>query len=209
MDHSVLKLSYSQIYFSIWYFLWRYFSISNFIALVNKKNKNSSSHNYLITALKKTCNETQFFLLMVILACMVECLLMVQWVIGLIPHGGFIGLFLVPASTKAVVCTMLSVGWCRQKDPLLLIGERNQWKGGRQYVSILLSDPFPSFIMIPASAPRLVQQRSWYELSWHDMVYIKEPLLLIGKSSACSGGNGFSFSLSEWSVTICLPYNQK
>ena len=36
------------------------------------------------------------------------------------------------------------------------------------------------------------------------MVHIKEPLLLIGKSSLC-GGSGFSFSLSEWSLTICLP----
>ena len=35
------------------------------------------------------------------------------------------------------------------------------------------------------------------------MVHIKEPLLLIGKSSLC-GGNGFLLSLSEWSLTICL-----
>ena len=35
------------------------------------------------------------------------------------------------------------------------------------------------------------------------MVHIKEPLLLIDKSS------GFPFSLSEWSLTICLmPYNR-
>ena len=41
------------------------------------------------------------------------------------------------------------------------------------------------------------------------MVHIKEPLLLIGKSSLC-GGSGFLFSLSEWSFTICLtPYNCK
>ena len=39
------------------------------------------------------------------------------------------------------------------------------------------------------------------------MVHIKEPLLLIAKSSLC-GGSGFPFSLSEWSLTICLtPYN--
>ena len=45
----------------------------------------------------------------------------------------------------------------------------------------------------------------WYVRSCH----IKEPLLLIGKSSPC-GGSGFSFSLSEWSSTICLtPYNRK
>ena len=40
------------------------------------------------------------------------------------------------------------------------------------------------------------------------MVHIKEPLLLIGKSSPC-GGSGFPFSLSEWSLTIGLtPYNR-
>ena len=41
------------------------------------------------------------------------------------------------------------------------------------------------------------------------MVHIKEPLLLIEKSSLC-GGSGFPLSLSEWSFTICLtPYNRK
>ena len=41
------------------------------------------------------------------------------------------------------------------------------------------------------------------------MVHIKEPLLLIDKSSLC-GGSGFPFTLSEWSLTICLtPYNHR
>ena len=41
------------------------------------------------------------------------------------------------------------------------------------------------------------------------MLHIKEPLLLIGKSSLC-GGSGFPFSPSEWSLTRCLtPYNRK
>ena len=41
------------------------------------------------------------------------------------------------------------------------------------------------------------------------MVHIKEPLLLIEKSSPC-GGNGFPLSLSEWSFTLCVtPYNRK
>ena len=41
------------------------------------------------------------------------------------------------------------------------------------------------------------------------MMHIKEPLLLIGKSSPC-GGSGFPLSLSEWSFTICpTPYNHK
>ena len=33
------------------------------------------------------------------------------------------------------------------------------------------------------------------------MVHIKEPLLLIGKSSLC-GGSGFPFSLLDWSLNI-------
>ena len=41
------------------------------------------------------------------------------------------------------------------------------------------------------------------------MVHIKEPLLLIRKSSPC-GGSRFPLSLSEWSFAICLmPYNRK
>ena len=41
------------------------------------------------------------------------------------------------------------------------------------------------------------------------MMHIKEPLLLIGKSSLC-GGSRFPLSLSEWSFTICLTlYNRK
>ena len=41
------------------------------------------------------------------------------------------------------------------------------------------------------------------------MMHIKEPLLLIGKSSPC-GGSGVPLSLYEWFFTICLtPYNRK
>ena len=41
------------------------------------------------------------------------------------------------------------------------------------------------------------------------MVYIKEPLLLIRKSSPSSGGSGFPLSLSEWSFIIWpTPYNR-
>ena len=43
----------------------------------------------------------------------------------------------------------------------------------------------------------------------YGMVHIKEPLLLIRKSSPC-GGSGFPLSLSEWSFTICpMPYKHK
>ena len=36
-----------------------------------------------------------------------------------------------------------------------------------------------------------------------EVVYVKEPLLLIRKSSPCIGSSGFSFSLYDWSFTIC------
>ena len=57
--------------------------------------------------------------------------------------------------------------------------------------------------LVPASAPRLVCA------ILSGMVHIKEPLLLIGKSSPC-GGSEFPLSLSEWYFTICpTPYNRK
>ena len=63
--------------------------------------------------------------------------------------------------------------------------------------------------LLPASAPQLVLQRPCMCYLVCGMVHIKEPLLLIGNSSLC-GGRGFPFSLSEWSLTICLtPYNSK
>ena len=41
------------------------------------------------------------------------------------------------------------------------------------------------------------------------MMHIKEPLLLIEKSSLC-GNSRFPLSLSEWSFTICpTPYNRE
>ena len=39
------------------------------------------------------------------------------------------------------------------------------------------------------------------------MMHIKEPLLLIGKSSPC-GSSGFPLSLSEWPFTICPTLNK-
>ena len=41
------------------------------------------------------------------------------------------------------------------------------------------------------------------------MVHIKEPLLIIGKSSPCSGGSGFPLLLFEWSFIICLLNSHK
>ena len=42
------------------------------------------------------------------------------------------------------------------------------------------------------------------------MVHIKDPLLLIEKCFPCSGGSGFSLSLSKSSFTVCpTPYKCK
>ena len=38
----------------------------------------------------------------------------------------------------------------------------------------------------------------------YGIVHIKDPLLLIGKSSPCCGGSRFPLSLSEWSFTIIM-----
>ena len=63
--------------------------------------------------------------------------------------------------------------------------------------------------LVPASALRLVYQSCGMCYPVCGMVHIKEPLLLIGKSSLCSGSS-FPLSLSEWFFTICLmPYNRK
>ena len=63
--------------------------------------------------------------------------------------------------------------------------------------------------LIPASAPRLCNKGRGLCYPVCGMVHIKEPLLLIDKSSLC-GGSRFPFSLSEWSLNICLmPYNRR
>ena len=41
------------------------------------------------------------------------------------------------------------------------------------------------------------------------IMHIKQPLLLIGKSSPCISGSGFSSSLSEWLFNISVtPYSR-
>ena len=66
-----------------------------------------------------------------------------------------------------------------------------QWVVG----SFLHGGPIELF-HVPASAPR--GRGMCYPVC--GMVHIKEPLLLIRKSSPC-GGSGFPLSLSEWSFT--------
>ena len=69
-------------------------------------------------------------------------------------------------------------------------------------------DPLSFFLFQPVFHDRFDKGRgTCYPVC--GMVHIKEPLLLIGKSSLY-GGSGFPFSLSEWSLTISLtPYNRK
>ena len=79
------------------------------------------------------------------------------------------------------------------------------------------------FLHIFSTTPYLIGVYFWFQPVLHNwcnksrgmcypvcgMVHIKEPLLLIGKSSPC-GGSRFPFSLSEWSLTIYLtPYNHR
>ena len=83
--------------------------------------------------------------------------------------------------------------------------------------SILHGGPLELFL-IPASAPRRCNKGVCYPNKGCGMCYpvcgmvpIKQPMLLIGKSSPC-GSSGFPLSLtltltltlSEWSFTICL-----
>ena len=63
--------------------------------------------------------------------------------------------------------------------------------------------------LVQASAPRLGNKGRGMRYPVCGMMHIKEPLLLIGKSSPC-GGSRFPPSQSEWSFTICMtPYNPK
>ena len=74
--------------------------------------------------------------------------------------------------------------------------------------SILHGGPIELFL-VPASAPGLVYKGRGMCYPVCGMVLIKDPLMLIKKSSPC-GGSGFPLSLSEWLFTICpTPHNRK
>ena len=66
----------------------------------------------------------------------------------------------------------------------------------------LVVDPLSYFSLLPVID-------NWYN-NGCGVVRIKEPLLLIGNSSLCSGSSGFLLPLCEWFFTICpKPYNRK
>ena len=74
--------------------------------------------------------------------------------------------------------------------------------------SILHGGPIELFL-IPVSTPTTGVTKVVVCYPVCGMMHIKEPLLLIGKSSPC-GGSRFPFSQSEWSVTLCpILYNRK
>ena len=62
-------------------------------------------------------------------------------------------------------------------------------------------DTVMELFFVPASAPRLAYKGCGMCYPVCGMMHIKEPLLLIGKSSLC-GGSRFRLLLSEWSFTI-------
>ena len=69
-------------------------------------------------------------------------------------------------------------------------------------------DSLSYFSFQPVHHDWFIKSRGMYYLVC-GMMHIKEPLLVIGKSSPC-GISGFPILLSEWSFTICLtPYNRK
>ena len=81
------------------------------------------------------------------------------------------------------------------------------WRDGSSDRSFMV-DPLSYFSFQPVLHDWCNKGRGMY-YPVCGMMYIKEPLLLIGKSSLC-GGSGFSLSLSEWSFIICpTPYNRK
>ena len=121
--------------------------------------------------------------------------------------------------TKTVVCAILC-GMVHIKEPLLLIRKSSSCGSGfhlslsewsftifltpynskQNLLSALLNKTFPSFLahfsLMLTFSPN------------GGMMHIKEPLLLIRKSSPC--GSGFHLSLSEWSFTIFpTSYNSK
>ena len=103
------------------------------------------------------------------------------------------------------VCGMVHI-----KEPLLLIGKSSPCGGSVFSLTIwvvlnhiseaIYPDPLSYFSFQPVL-------HDWCNKGCGmcypvcGMVHIKEPLLLIGKSSLC-GGSGFPFSLSEWSLTM-------
>ena len=105
------------------------------------------------------------------------------------------------------VCPKLNVYGHVNKVSLALASVVRAFPHGSSDRSFVV-DPFSYFLFQPVIY-------DWFNQGFGmcypvcGMVHIKEPLLLIGKSSPCVD-SGFPLSLSEWSFTMCLtPYNCK
>ena len=117
--------------------------------------------------------------------CAILHLLMVQWVSDRSFMVDPLSCFLF-CQCSMVVCAILH---------LLMV----RWVVG----SILHGCPIELFLVLP-----MLPDDICYPVC--GKMHIKGPLLLIGKSSPCSGGSRLPHSLSEWSSTICLmPYTRK
>ena len=111
---------------------------------------------------------------------------------------------------------------CRTRDSILMNIDCISWAGAGRSSEVELSlmmrwvvgsilhgvDPLSYFSFQPVLHDWCNKGRGMcYPVC--GMVHIKEPLLLIDKSSLY-GGSGFPFSLLEWSLTICLTlYNRR
>ena len=103
----------------------------------------------------------------------VDHLLMVQWIVGLIPHSGPIQLSLVPAKC----CGKSIHSWCN--------GSLDQ---------SFMVDPLSYFSFQPVL-------HDWHNKGMVQ-IKLKDPLQLIRKSRPCIDASRFQFSLSERSFTI-------
>ena len=87
---------------------------------------------------------------------MAEHSVMVRWVVGLIPHGGPIVLFLIPVSAsmtgliKAMISAILS-GMMHIKDPFLILGTSSRCYGDSAF-SLSLSEWSSTLIAISCSS---------------------------------------------------------
>ena len=112
------------------------------------------------------------------------------------------GLGGVPLLVKAMLVTLIA-----RRSEMYLCGKSiRSWRNRLSDRSFMV-DPLSYFSFQPVSTTGETGHGMCHPVC--GMVYIKEPLLLIGKSSPC-GSSRFPLSLSEWSFTICLtPYNRK
>ena len=128
------------------------------------------------------------------------------------PHG-----ILIPISSKgSFICIIPQTGW---HIPRPLLHSRRSLAGTR---NSSMSPPW----RIDPTTHRVMSERSYHGATSRSLrnwcnkdrgmcypvggvVYIKDPLPLIGKSNPCSRGRGFPHSLSEWFSKLFLTPNSR